>query len=403
MTELNTQMSGESLDIAEQRKQELKQLFPGVFTEVKNDKGEIVEAIDFERLKAELGNFSELYEGRRERYGMEWPGKRDCLRLIQEPSRATLKPCREESVDFDNTENLFIEGDNLEVLKLLQKAYYGKIKMIYIDPPYNTGKEFIYPDNFSDSIENYLSYAGLSGEEGKKFSSNSANEGRFHTKWLNMIFPRLYLARNLLREDGVIFISIDDNEIENLQKICNEVFGEENHLSTFSWRTDGNFDNQAKVKKCHEYILCYVKNLDSFPPPPVIDPNTPQNSKLFNAEIRNTIVKNGPKNPPDKLVLPIGFPSKFTDGFIEARSNAWPHYLSTATFMNGKLANDVEVYSGWSSKDLIEEFISNNFNPIPDMKGQMTRFEIIASGAIEAVKERSDIQSHVISSLTGLG
>jgi adenine-specific DNA-methyltransferase len=259
MTDLNTQMSGESLDITEQRKQELKQLFPGVFTEVKNDKGEIVEAIDFERLKAELGSFSELYEGRRERYGMDWPGKRDCLRLIQEPSRATLKPCREESVDFDNTENLFIEGDNLEVLKLLQKAYYGKIKMIYIDPPYNTGKEFIYPDNFSESLETYLSYAGLSGEDGKKFSTNSANEGRFHTKWLNMMFPRLYLARNLLCEDGVIFISIDDNEVQNLRRICDEIFGEDNFLSQIIVQSNKRGQTYKEIAKCHEYILVYYK------------------------------------------------------------------------------------------------------------------------------------------------
>ena len=230
MTELNTQLTGDSLNIAEQRKRELKQLFPGVFTETKNDKGEIVETLDFERLKAELGEFSEIYDNRRERYGMDWPGKRDCLRLIQTPSRATLKPCRAESVDFDTTQNLFIEGDNLEVLKLLQKSYYGQVKMIYIDPPYNTGNEFIYPDNFSESLDTYLEYAGLkeTGGEGRKWSTNTANEGRFHTKWLNMMYPRLYLARNLLKDDGVIFISIDDNEVENLRRMCDEIFGEEN-------------------------------------------------------------------------------------------------------------------------------------------------------------------------------
>ena len=147
------QMNGETLDVAEQRKRELKQLFPSAFTETVNDKGELVSSIDFERLMAELGEFSDVFEGRREKYGMDWSGKRDALRLVQEPSRATLKPCREESVDFDTTENLFIEGDNLEVLKLLQKSYYGKVKMIYIDPPYNTGKEFIYPDKYSESLE----------------------------------------------------------------------------------------------------------------------------------------------------------------------------------------------------------------------------------------------------------
>ncbi len=253
-------MNGESLDISEQRRHELKQLFPGVFTETTNAQGEAVETIDFERLQAELGTFSDVYEGRRERYGMEWPGKRDCMRLIQEPSRATLKPCREESVDFDTTQNLFIEGDNLEVLKLLQKSYYGKVKMIYIDPPYNTGKEFIYPDKYSESLETYLAYAGLVDDEGKKFSTNTAAEGRFHTKWLNMMYPRLYLARNLLREDGVIFISIDDNEVENLRRMCNEIFGEENSIACLVWEKGRK--NDAKLFSVgHEYMLVYARSL----------------------------------------------------------------------------------------------------------------------------------------------
>lgn len=253
-------MKGESLDISEQRRKELKQLFPGVFTETTGVDGQPVESIDFERLKAELGTFSDVYEGRRERYGMEWPGKRDCMKLIQEPSRATLKPCREESVDFDTTQNLFIEGDNFEVLKLLQKAYYGKVKMIYIDPPYNTGKEFIYPDKYSESLETYLAYAGLVDDDGKKFSSNTATEGRFHTKWLNMMYPRLYLARNLLQEDGVIFISIDDNEVENLRRICNEVFGDEN----FVWkRRSGAMDAVLNASDDHEYVLCYAKQISA--------------------------------------------------------------------------------------------------------------------------------------------
>ncbi|HIJ28747.1 MAG TPA: site-specific DNA-methyltransferase, partial [Gammaproteobacteria bacterium] len=201
---------------------------------------------------------------RRERYGMEWPGKRDCLRLIQEPSRATLKPCREESVDFDGTENLFIEGDNLEVLKLLQKSYYGEVKMIYIDPPYNTGKEFIYPDNYTESLDTYLEYAGLKDGEGKKFSTNSANEGRFHTKWLNMMYPRLYLARNLLREDGVIFISIDDNEVENLRRMCDEIFGEENFVENFVWKKSyGGGPKEKYAVTQHEYVLLYARNIDA--------------------------------------------------------------------------------------------------------------------------------------------
>lgn len=259
----DTQMDGDSLSISEQRKRELKQLFPNVFTETKNDQGDVVETLDFECLKAELGEFSEIYDNRRERYGMDWPGKRDCLRLIQEPSTATLKPCREESVDFDTTENLFIEGDNLEVLKLLQKSYYGKVKMIYIDPPYNTGKEFIYPDNFSESLDTYLEYAGLKEAEGegRKWSSNSQNEGRFHTKWLNMMFPRLYLARNLLKEDGVIFISIDDNEVENLRRMCDEIFGEENFIAQFIWEKRTNRENRKVVSTRHDYVLCYCRNV----------------------------------------------------------------------------------------------------------------------------------------------
>ena len=256
----STAMNGASMNISQQRKQELKQLFPGAFTETRNDAGELVETIDFERLKAELGEFSELYDNRRERYGMDWPGKRDSLRLIQQPSYATLKPCRDESVDFDTTENLFIEGDNLEVLKLLQKSYYGQVKMIYIDPPYNTGKEFIYPDNFSESLDTYLQYAGLKDSEGRTFSTNTANEGRFHTKWLNMMFPRLYLARNLLREDGVIFISIDDNEVENLRRMCDEIFGEDNFIATIVWQKRTSPDSRANLSAGHDYLLAYGRN-----------------------------------------------------------------------------------------------------------------------------------------------
>tara|TARA_Y100001937_G_C7135104_1_gene339517 strand:+ start:4378 stop:6282 length:1905 start_codon:yes stop_codon:yes gene_type:complete len=256
-------MNGESLDMAAQRRDELKQLFPGVFTETKDADGNIVSSIDFERLKAELGNFSDIYEGRRERYGIEWPGKRDCMKVIQEPSRATLKPCPEESVDWDITKNLFIEGDNLEVLKLLQKSYYGKVKMIYIDPPYNTGNEFIYPDNYQENLDTYLAYAGLLDDEGKKFTTNTMSEGRFHTKWLNMMYPRLFLARNLLKEDGVIFISIDDNEVDNLLKLCNEIFGEESHIATFIWKSRQNVDNRTQngASVDHEYIVCFGKRI----------------------------------------------------------------------------------------------------------------------------------------------
>ncbi len=255
-------MDLKSMDIGAENRDRLKALFPDVFTETQNEKGELVESIDFEKLKAELGKFSDVFEARRERYGMDWPGKKDCIKLIQQPSVATLKPCREESVNFDATENLFIEGDNLEVLKLLQKSFYGKIKMIYIDPPYNTGKEFIYPDKYAETLETYLAYAGLVDDEGKKFSSNTPNEGRFHTRWLNMMYPRLYLARNLLSEDGVIFISIDDNEVSNLNKMCDEIYGEENFIAQIVWKKKtGAGSGIQHIFNEHEYILVYGKEL----------------------------------------------------------------------------------------------------------------------------------------------
>jgi len=254
-------MDLQSMDISAENRTKLKQLFPSVVTETKNEKGDLIESIDFEKLKAELGAFTGIFEGRRERYGMDWPGKKDCMKLIQQPSIGTLKPCWEESVNFDATENLFFEGDNLEVLKLLQKSYYGKVKMMYIDPPYNTGKEFIYPDDYSESLETYRAYAGLVDDEGKKFSTNTPNEGRFHTKWMNMMYPRLYLARNLLSEDGVIFISIDDNEVSNLRKLCDEIFGEDNFVGLLIINSSPSAIDYGHVAKMHDYVLFYSKNL----------------------------------------------------------------------------------------------------------------------------------------------
>ena len=381
-----------SHDIAEAKRQELLRLFP----EIRTEGGKL----DFERLKLALG---ETVDVGKERYSMNWPGKADCFKTIQMPSLATLRPCPEESINFATTENLIIEGDNLEVLKLLQKSYLGKVKMIYIDPPYNTGSDFIYPDNYTESLQTYLEYTGQIDAEGRKFGTNIETDGRFHSKWLNMMYPRLYLARNLLREDGVIFISIDDNEDSNLKKLCNEVFGEENCLVQFSWRTDGNFDNQAKFKRCHEYILVYAKNEANFPHPPVIDPNTPQDSKLFLEDIRNTIVKNGPKNPVSEVNLPKGFPSDLENGTIGPRTDSWPQYLQRAEIKKGKLVAPITVKSGWSSKDLLLDFVRNDCKPVMDLKGQETRFVISSSGAIEAIKKRSESSSHVISAISGFG
>ena len=242
----------QSMIITEEQKKKLKQLFPEVFNEKK---------IDWEKLKATLGE--ELDNGQ-ERYNMNWPGKKDCFQIIQEPSLATLKPFKKESLDWDKTQNLFIEGDNLEVLKLLQKSYYSKVKMIYIDPPYNTGKDFIYPDKHSETLETYLQYTGQKDAEGKRFSTNQETDGRFHSKWINMMYPRLFLARNLLRDDGVICISIDENEVTNLRKICDEIFGEENFINCINIKTkiagvSGSYLGQS-LQKNIEYVLFYCKD-----------------------------------------------------------------------------------------------------------------------------------------------
>lgn len=252
-------LDGASLDVSEANRNRLRSLFPSVFTETVDEKGNLVESVDFEKLKAELGTFTDLFEARRERYGMDWPGKKDCLKTIQTPTFATLKPVPAESKSWGTTENLFIEGDNLEVLKLLQKSYYGKVKMIYIDPPYNTGNEFIYPDDYSESLDVYLAYAGLLGEGGKRISTNTPNEGRFHTKWLNMMYPRLYLARNLLREDGFISVSIDENELPALRYLLNDIFGEENFVGVIAWKkSSGN--NDAELSYVHENVVVYRKS-----------------------------------------------------------------------------------------------------------------------------------------------
>ncbi|EFK3614950.1 site-specific DNA-methyltransferase, partial [Escherichia coli] len=225
----------------------LKSLFPEAFNE---------NGIDFDVLKQLLG---ENVDEKEERYGLNWHGKRQARQLALTPSRGTLRPCKDESVDWDNTKNLMIEGDNLEVLKLLQKSYTGKVKLIYIDPPYNTGKDFVYPDNFQDNMKNYLEITGQT-EDGARLSTNTETSGRYHTDWLNMIYPRLKLARNLLKEDGVIFISIDDAEVDNLKKVCSEIFGEENFVANIVWQKKYSPQNDATYfSDMHDHILVYAK------------------------------------------------------------------------------------------------------------------------------------------------
>ncbi len=236
-----------SMKVTEEKRQQLVSLFPEIATE---------SGIDFDKLKRLLG---EWVDPGKERFGLGWPGKAECTRVIQEISTATLRPNPNSSIDFDNSENIIIEGDNLETLKLLQRSYYGKVKLIYIDPPYNTGNDFIYPDNYSENIDTYLRYTGQVAEDGKRFSTNTEQSGRFHSRWLNMMYPRLFLAKNLLQEDGFLVISIDDAEYANLKLVCDEIFGQENYLSTLVW--DKNRKNDARYFSVgHEYMLVYANS-----------------------------------------------------------------------------------------------------------------------------------------------
>lgn len=259
-----------SHDVAEEKRQELLRLFPEIRTEGAK--------LDFDRLKLALG---EAVDVGKERYGMTWPGKADCFRTLQAPSLGTLRPAREESVAFDATENLIIEGDNLEVLKLLQKSYLGKVKLIYIDPPYNTGRDFIYPDNFSESLQTYLEYTGQVDAEGRKFGTNPETDGRFHSKWLNMMYPRLYLARNLLREDGVVFVSCDDNEVHNLRALMNEVFGEDNFVASVIWQKRYSRENRGAIGDAHDYLIVYAAHAEAFEVTRNLVPMTEKQARVY--------------------------------------------------------------------------------------------------------------------------
>lgn len=249
----------QTVNKADENFRKLAAMFPNAVTETINENGEVVRAIDKDVLMQEIS--CKVVDGNEERYQFTWPDKKKSVLLANAPINKTLRPCREESVDFDNTENLYIEGDNLEVLKLLQETYLGKIKMIYIDPPYNTGNDFVYNDDFAESADEYLANSGQFDEEGNRLVSNTESNGRFHTDWLNMIYPRLKLAKDLLSDDGVIFISIDDNEDYNLKKCCDEVFGEMNFLAQcVRKRRDSQANLSKNISPIHEYVLIYAKH-----------------------------------------------------------------------------------------------------------------------------------------------
>ena len=249
----------QSPNLVDNNIEKIATLFPNCITEAEDENGELKKVVDFDLLKQELSQT--LVEGEQERYRLDWPGKKESILTANAPIAKTLRPVRDESVNFDTTENLFIEGDNLEALKLLQESYLGKVKMIYIDPPYNTGNDFIYEDDFAESTEAFLEKSNQVDEEGNRLIANTESNGRFHSDWLSMMYSRLKLARNLLDDKGVIFISIDDNEVNNIRKLCDEIFGETNFIEQFVWIKKTNPPNNVVIGSVHEYIVAYAKEI----------------------------------------------------------------------------------------------------------------------------------------------
>ena len=330
----------------------IRDLFPGCVTEAKGKDGSVKLAVDFDQLRQELAE--SIVEGPQERYHLNWPGKREALLAANAPIAKTLRPCREESVDFDDTKNIFIEGDNLDALKLLQENYLGKVKMIYIDPPYNTGNDFIYEDDFSESAEDFLRRSNQKDAEGNKLVANPASNGRFHSDWLSMIYSRLRLARTLLREDGVIFASIDDCESQNIRKVLDEIFGESNFVAQLVWekKKKGAFlsGSSTNVK---EYVVAYAKNLASF---------KGLVGEIARGEETYPVIKT--TNSRGVRVIKKGIPSKYREknhrvaaGSRISSGNMEMILLSDLVISDGVLVEDVKVESNWIySQELLNKY-----------------------------------------------
>lgn len=333
----------------------IAQLFPDCVTETVDERSsQPKHLIDFEKLKQNLSD--SVISERAERYQFTWPDKSKAILLANSPINATLRPCREDSIDFDNTQNLYIEGDNLDVLKCLKETYLHKVKMIYIDPPYNTGNDFVYEDDFAQSSEEYLANSGQFDEQGNRMFTNAESNGRFHTDWLNMIYPRLKVARDLLTDDGVIFISIDDNEVENLRKVCDEVFGEQNFVDCLHWKKKKQPSFLAKhTAKVMEYVIVYAKNtfkLEKLSVEKVSD----SNKKVINInnKVSSRIFKPG-----------VRVKSEEQTGIIKAGvytgRSMDVEYKNDIYYENGRTTNEVEVVSKFSdSQSNIDTFIQKD-------------------------------------------
>ena len=358
----------------------IRELFPGCVTEAQNEDGNIRLAIDFDQLRQELSD--SLVEGHQERYHLDWPGKRQALLTANAPIAKTLRPYPTDSLNFDTTQNLFIEGDNLDALKLLQETYLGKVKMIYIDPPYNTGNDFVYDDDFAENTEEFLKRSNQKDEKGNRLVANTESNGRFHSDWLSMMYPRLKLARNLLRDDGLIFISIDNNEVENLKKLCVEIFGEHNFVSELIWKNGrtaaAHFTNE------HEYILCFARKKSTVPLFAYIGEENISDRAIKRPTAKNPISSirfhAGIDFESDDKAFPNdlgeGEPVKIVEGKFEAR--------------NGKLANDVVIEAAWTMKEMIEGWLKGD--EIYDQKGQrVTRFFFKSNGVLQYEKRKGTI------------
>ncbi len=320
-------MKMQSTNIVDENIKRIGELFPNCLTERMDENGKPETAIDFDLLRQELSK--SIVEGPEERYQFTWPDKRNAIRLANAPTTDTLRPCREESVDFDTTQNLYIEGDNLQVLKLLRENYLGKVKMIYIDPPYNTGNDFVYNDNFAQSAGEYIHNSGQEDEEGNRLVANTESNGRFHTDWLNMIYPRLKVAKDLLSEDGVLFISIDDNELYNIKKICDEVFGADNYVNVISANVkniagaSGGGEDKRLKKNC-EYCLVYSKNYQSLKPFAGVYAYTEMHEVLdqYRSEGKSWHYNSVLIDPGDKIIATTTFDGEGNEIKIYRRPNA---------------------------------------------------------------------------------
>ncbi|MBE7634113.1 site-specific DNA-methyltransferase [Tenacibaculum finnmarkense] len=361
-----------SKDLLQENIEKLKDLFPELITENK---------IDFNVFRDVFGDEVEEED---EYYRFTWAGKAQARREAHKPSTGTLRPVKEDSVEWDTTENVYIEGDNLEVLKLLQKSYAGKVKMIYIDPPYNTGKDFVYKDNYKDNLKNYQEVTGQVDSEGNKLSTNSDSDGRYHSNWLNMMYPRLRLARNLLKEDGVIFMSIDDHELENLKKISDDVFGEDNRLANLIW--DTNHSAQAGVFKVyHQYILVYAKKAEKISTPKSLD------NELF---VAGAMKKESSRHPKSKFSFPKGTKFEAEEGkeLEDIWGDAEKVRLCEGRMIceEGKLKEDIVLEASWTQANQMKEFFYGDKDSLVDSRGQkVVNFFFNSSGKIKIVKKRS--------------